>query len=134
MIQVTDSRGLLRYVPKDRIAQIKEPIAATAWHGIRAIILTTDGQMIEARDTPEAILAQTKKPDEDRAAQRQADLAKALASAEARLARMGRALAVMLAPLQPQDMKGLNQTAKARRVATEWDRRTREAMRIIHAP
>lgn len=57
-----------------------------------------------------------------------ADLYKALVEAKAKLARMRRAISVMLAPIP--STKGMDPKAKVQRLHAEWERRVREVKEL----
>lgn len=65
MIKVTDQNSVSHYLHPDAIARVSETGASSAWHGIHALILTFDGQTIEAREYPSEILKQIAKASHD---------------------------------------------------------------------
>jgi hypothetical protein len=55
MIVVTDINGRTIYLAPEAIASITEAGTSSQWHGIRAIVKTFDGQLLECRETAEQI-------------------------------------------------------------------------------
>lgn len=50
MIEVSDINGRRHLLSVQDIARIIEASASSQWHGIRAIVRTADGAVIEVRD------------------------------------------------------------------------------------
>lgn len=58
MIRVTDIYGRQHLLHKDAISQVSQPGDSAAWHGVRAFVRLFNGNVIEARETPDQIAAQ----------------------------------------------------------------------------
>lgn len=58
MIRVTDIYGRQHLLHKDAISQVSQPRDAAAWHGVRAFVRLFNGDVIEARESPDQIAAQ----------------------------------------------------------------------------
>lgn len=58
MIRLTDFNGHTHYLAPRTIASITQAGTSSQWHGIRAIVRTTDGRTIEAGDRPDEITNQ----------------------------------------------------------------------------
>lgn len=56
MITIHDYRGRVHHLNPHAIALISEASTSSQWHGIRAIVKTFDGGLIEARDDADTIL------------------------------------------------------------------------------
>ncbi len=50
MIEVTDINGRKHYLKAETIMRITEADTSSRWHGIRSIVKTTDGCIIEAAE------------------------------------------------------------------------------------
>lgn len=56
MIKLTGLNGETHWLTRDVIAQVTEAGASSRWHGIRAIVRTFDGRVIEAQQDAAAIV------------------------------------------------------------------------------
>ena len=65
MIIVTDVYGRKRALSPAAIAQIAEAGTSSQWHGIRSVIRTFDGQVIECREDMADVLARLEDPARD---------------------------------------------------------------------
>ena len=55
MIRLTDINGRTQYLAPQSIARITEAGASSQWHGIRSFVRTSDGKIIEVRETADEI-------------------------------------------------------------------------------
>lgn len=61
MITITDINGRQHHLHRDAVAHITVAGTSSQWHGIRAIVRTFDGHVIEARETAAAIMTAIEK-------------------------------------------------------------------------
>ena len=65
MIIVTDVYGRQHALSPTAIARIAEAGTSSQWHGIRSVIRTFDGQVIECREDMADVLARLEAPARD---------------------------------------------------------------------
>jgi len=58
MIRITDLNGRQHLLHSGAIAQVSQPGPAAAWHGTRAFVRLFNGNVIEARESPDEIAQQ----------------------------------------------------------------------------
>jgi uncharacterized protein YlzI (FlbEa/FlbD family) len=61
MITITGIDGRKHHLHRDAVARISESPTSSAWHGIRSLVKTFDGEVIEAQEAPKQILAELDK-------------------------------------------------------------------------
>ena len=57
MIKVTTPNNTVHYLASNAIARISEAAPSSQWHGIRAIVYTFDGRVIECSENASEIIA-----------------------------------------------------------------------------
>ena len=57
MIKITNPEGVVTYLHPDAIASITEAGPSSQWHGIRCIVKTFDGKIIECRESADDVVA-----------------------------------------------------------------------------
>lgn len=55
MIRLTDVNGQTHYLAEATVARISEAGVSSQWHGIRSFVRTSDGKIIEVRETAHEI-------------------------------------------------------------------------------
>ena len=58
MIKITDINGRVRYIAATSVSSITEAGTSSQWHGVRCLVKTIEGDVIEAQETASDVAKQ----------------------------------------------------------------------------